>query len=70
MVNLRENGNYCYQVKDLIKELKDFNPDALVLIIGSEQDGTSFEKPFYKIAETADETEIYLYSGDKRDAPQ
>lgn len=52
-----------YTVGELIDELRGFKTNQLVFIIGHEK-GEFFQKPFYKIEENADETEIYLYAGD------
>ncbi len=50
-----------YKVGDLIDDIADFKRDASVFVVGRDSANKYFTKSFYKIAEAADETEIYLY---------
>ena len=56
-----KNGSYVYTVCELLEELSQFKPEQKIFVIGHDSNNKFYKKPFYKIEEAADETEIYLY---------
>ena len=50
------NGKHWFQVKDLILHLVDMPKESIVSVEG---------RPIYKVVETAEPGEVYLYLGDK-----
>ena len=59
-------GRFHYQVKDLISDLKEFPQDSIVFAIWCGNDEKFHERPIYKVVETAEPEEVYLYLGDDR----
>lgn len=58
------DGQLQIQVKDLIEDLADYDPEALVRLAITEADGEYRIRSVYKTVETADETGVLLYAGD------
>ena len=59
-------GKFHYQVKDLIRDLKEFPQDSIIFAIWCGKNENFHEKPIYKVTETADPGEVYLYLGDDK----
>ena len=47
------NGKYYYQVKDLLEDLKEFSPEAIVY---------ADSRRIYRTVESADEKDVHLYT--------
>lgn len=58
MKRIEDHGGEYYQIKDLIDDLKMYNPEAVIMTVDN--------NPIYKTAESADESIFYLYTFDKR----
>jgi hypothetical protein len=56
-------GKTYFTAGKIINELSHYNPDEVVLAIGTFA-GNFVECPIYKMGEDADEEELYLYMGD------
>jgi hypothetical protein len=57
------NGTHHYQVKDLIEDLKDMPQDSIVFAIGHDNEKLFHEWSIYKVVETSEPDEVYLYMG-------
>lgn len=58
------NGKYHYQVKDLIEDLRQFPQESVLFAIFQDKALKSNKRPIYKIVETAEACEVYIYLGD------
>ena len=61
------NGKRHYQVKDLFEDSSKFPQDSIVFTLWHDSNGILHKHPIYKIVETAEPGEVYLYLGDDRE---
>ena len=60
------NGKHHFQVKDIIEYLNQMPQESIVFVIWHDEKKEFHERPIYKIVETAEPDEVYLYLGDDR----
>ena len=60
------NDMLHYQVKDLLEDLKEFPQEAVFFAIWNDAENKFHERPIYKVVETAEPGEVYLYLGNDR----
>ena len=58
------NGQYRFQVKDLIESLQGIPEESFVCACFIDNNGKFNNRYIYKTSEAADETELNLYLGD------